>query len=128
MTCHLPDSEKKEHDEIITSVESILTKQGHLVRTNPSTFKKNSVRRGTELFYPDLYVYEKKSSNDKDVVTRLYEVETEQTVNDEEANDQWKNFAEGTSDFYLVIPKVSVDKAKSLVKKYGIIVKDYYKY
>ncbi len=128
MTHHLPDSEKNKHDEIITSVESILTKQGHLVRTNPSTSKKNSVRRGDELLYPDLYVYEIKSSNDKDVVTRLYEVETEQTVTDDEAKDQWKKFAKGTSDFYLVVPKVSVDEAKSLVKKYGIIVKDYYKY
>lgn len=128
MTHHLPDSEKNKHDEIITSVESILTKKGHLVRTNPSTSKKHGVRRGDELFYPDLYVYEIRSSGEKDVVTRLYEVETEQTVNDDEAKDQWKKFAEGASDFYLVIPKVSVDEAESLVKKYGIIVKDYYKY
>ena len=128
MTYHLPDSEKKKHDEIITSVESILTKQGHLVRTNPSTSKKNGINRGVELFYPDLYVYEIRSSNDKDVVTQLYEVETEQTVNDDEAKDQWKKFAKGTSDFYLVVPKGSVDEAKSLVEKHGIIVKDYYKY
>lgn len=126
MTQHLPNSEKKKHDEIITSIESRLTKDGYLIKTNPSTSKKHGVRRGDEVFYPDLYIYE--ISSVKNAVTRLYEVETEQTINDNEAKDRWKKFAAGKSDFYLVIPKESVDKAKTLAEKYDINIKEYYTY
>ena len=54
--------------------------------------------------------------------------ETEQTVNDDEAKDQWKNFASGKSDFYLVVPKNSLDDTKALAEKYNVIIKGYLTY
>lgn len=126
MTHHLPNAEKKNHDEIITSMESKLTKLGFLVKINPSTSKKHGVKRGDMTFYPDLYVYEIRG--EKNIVTRLYEVETQNTVNDDEAKDQWEKLAAGKSNFYLVVPQDSLDIAKELAGKYNISVKDYLTY
>ncbi|MBU1941955.1 MAG: hypothetical protein KKC68_09305 [Candidatus Thermoplasmatota archaeon] len=126
MTHHLPESEKKNHDEIITSMESKLTKMGLLIKTNPSISKKHGVKRGDITFYPDLYVYEIRG--EKNIVIRLYEVETQNTVNDDEAKDQWKKLADGKSDFYLVVPQSLLDKAKDLAGKHKINVKDYLTY
>lgn len=117
---------KRNHDEIITSMESKLTKLGFLVKINPSTSKKHGVKRGDMTFYPDLYVYE--IQGEKNIATRLYEVETQNTVTDDEAKDQWKNLAAGKSNFYLVVPRDSLDIAKELAGKYNISVKDYLTY
>jgi len=126
MTYHLPDGDKKNHDEIIKSMELKLTKIGLLVKTNPSTSKKNGVKRGDITFYPDLYVYEIRG--EKKIVTRLYEVETQNTVTDDEAKDQWVKFAAGKSDFYLIVPQELLEKAKELAGKYKVTVKDYLTY
>jgi len=111
----------KKHDSIINTVASALESQGFFVKTNPNQKKDNPVeRKGGYTYYPDLFVIE----NEK--VTRVYEVETEDSITDEEAENQWKPYSDGAADFYLVVPEKSLSKAKELVNKYNIDVKDYY--
>ena len=71
-------------------------------------------------YWPDLYTYTKNE------VTGVYEVETEDTINDEEAKKQWKPFSSGTAAFYLIVPEGSKAKAEVLIKKWDIKVKDIY--
>jgi len=48
------------HDTIIGNIAYELKAKGLLVGVNPNNSKNYSVRRGDEVFYPDIYVYNEK--------------------------------------------------------------------
>ncbi len=113
--------EQKEHDSMILSLEKVLVSKGLTVRTNKGTSKNHAVTRGSDYeFYPDLYVY------DGDNVTEIYEVETNESVTEKEAEDQWLPYSQGSSKFFLVVPKDKLVKAKELVSKFKIKVDNIY--
>ena len=115
--------EQNIHDTIIANLaEKLLNKNPHLkVRTNPGTSKDYRVRTGDKTYYPDIYTYE------DDKVKEIFEVETENTVN-EDSIEQWRLYSSGNARFYLVVPKESEQKAKELVKKHNIDVAGYWVY
>ena len=120
MTHRREKGEQNEHDSVIASVEATLTDKGFLVRTNPSSTNRYGVKRKSDTFYPDLYTYE------GNTVTGIYEVETKSSVTSDAAEKQWKKYAAGSAKFYLVIPEGKLETAKSLAKKFGISVAEYY--
>lgn len=77
------------------------------------------MKTGNKTYYPDIYIYKDK------IVEEIYEVETEETV-DESSVDQWKLYSSGRAKFYLVVPKKSLEKAEEIVKKYKISVEGYW--
>jgi len=116
----------KEYDEVVGTIEGILFKEGHKVRTNLRDSKKHGIPIGTEILYPALYVFE--IQDGKRVVTKIYEVETEQTINDDETVKRWKKLANEDSELHLVVPLEFLDKVKSLTRRHGISIKNYYVY
>lgn len=117
--------EQNIHDTVITDLVEKLQKQEHnlKVRTNPGVSKKYPypVRTGDKVYYPDIYTYE------DDKVKEIFEVETENTVN-EDSIEQWRLYSLGSAKFYLVVPKESEQKAKELVKRHNIDVAGYWVY
>jgi len=116
--------EKQEiHDIVVSKVKSWLetNNKGCEVITNPSQEKNQHVIRGEDKVYPDV-VYRPKSG---ELITRLYEVETEESVNEDEAK-QWKLYNSGKSSFYLVIPKNKLVNAKKLVSDANFTIDGYH--
>ncbi len=60
-------------------------------------------------------------------ITRLYEVETEDSVDEEEVN-QWETYNNGPSGFYLVVPEGAVDEARNLVRDAELSIAGIYYY
>lgn len=67
--------------------------------------------------YPDVILTEKNGTT----VKFIMEVETVETVSQEEALRQWKKYvSEINATFYLVVPISSLKKAKELCQREGI--------
>ena len=71
-----------------------------------------------EALYPDIVVVEQP----RNVVRIIAEVETAQTVTEEEAEREWKLFSELCEAFYLYVPAGWSDEAKRICKKLRIRV------
>jgi len=124
---NLSEPKRKEHDSVIESVRARLVVEGNNVRTNKYKFKSNPVNHtqpnGEKItYYPDIYTY------DENFVTKIFEVETPESINDNEAKEQWVLYARGRAKFYLVVPKDKVDETKKLINKYKIQVEDIWTY
>ena len=117
------DIEATVHDKIISTLAKSLNKKhpNLIIRTNPSNLNQYGVtRKGINTFYPDIYVTDKKS------VKEIYEVETENTITEEECLNQWKVYGAGNSKFILVVPREKLSKAKELCKKHDVDVNDFF--
>ena len=101
------------HDKVIAKAKQNLENnfQGCHVVINPGQEKNEGVIRNGETVYPDILY----RSNADAKISRLYEVETTDSVNEEEA-EQWKIYNSGSSSFYLIVPEDSLEQAKKLVK------------
>lgn len=110
------DSEQTTHDNVITTMETELKRAWRKdIYTNPGQSKENPVKRHGVTVYPDIFQY---VGGD---VTDIYEVETSESVRDEEV-DQWKRYSEGTGRFHLVVPEQSLEKARTLAEQNNITV------
>ena len=119
--------EKKEHDDVIESVRAKLIADGNEVEVNkfkskssPVTYTKGDGTKGQ--YYPDVYTHK------DSIVTKMFEVETLSSVNDDQAENQWKLYSKGKAKFYLVVPESKLEEAKNLAKKYKVEVEDYWFY
>jgi len=92
------------------------------VVTNPGQEKNLGVKRDNRLVYPDVLY-----GPDENTITRLYEVETEDSVNEEEV-EQWREFNAGPSSFYLVVPENYVEAARRLIRNAGFSIDGFYYY
>lgn len=111
--------EQNKHDTILNSLAKQLTKEGKDVRINPNNTNQNAISEGIEKIYPDLFVVE----NNK--VVEIYEVETENTVN-ESSVEQWIKYSKLSEKFYLVFPGDKLSTIKELTTKHTIKVDGYY--
>ncbi len=109
------------HDRVIRKIA--LTKVDPLVfhaGVNPGRSREWPVRHldvGRVLF-PDLVVKSKRSGH----VHAAYEVETEETVNEDHAELEWKPFGAAGCKFTLVVPKSKLAETMELIEEYQIRV------
>lgn len=98
---------QQEHDKIVAEIAKVRFSytDGTKTYTNPDGEKNFPV----DSEYPDIVAV-------KDhIVAAIGEVETEETVNEEEA-EQWISYANFKINFYLYVPKSKVSDAISLIK------------
>ncbi len=101
---------KLDHDEVLEDLADELAEglaEGERICTNPGP-EHNCGIKG---LYPDLIVARKKKA------LRIYEVETEDSMNDVA---QWENYAALGVPFTLIIPAEKLDVAEGLLDEHGI--------
>lgn len=104
------------HDKVIAEAVKILNQEQFDIYTNPSQEKNAGINDN----YPDIILTEKGTNTVKFII----EVETIDSITENEAENQWKKFAtEIKSTFYLLVPVNSLNKANELCKKLGINVR-----
>lgn len=105
------------HDKVIAKIKAWKEGQERYAVTNPGQEKnvEGSVKRGDQTVYPDVVVRPKKG----EPIDELYEVETPDSI-DEEETGQWKKYNAGKSSFYLVVPEGYVSVAKNLIRDFTI--------
>lgn len=119
MSKHRSDENWKVHDFISKRLKGWLENQGKYVVANPGQEKNPnaSVKRGGTFVYPDLVV----RPSEVGEITDLFEIETEDSIDSEEA-EQWRIYNAGVSRFYLVVPKRSIRKAGDLIMEKSLSI------
>jgi len=105
------------HDKIIETVASANAERFE-VRTNPSSEKNWYINEGSEKFFPDLILLPKGSNRG----TIIIEVETDDSVSEDHALEQWVPYSKLGRKFYLLVPSGSLDGAKAICRRQGITV------
>jgi hypothetical protein len=101
------------HDKVINAAVQVLNKVDYDIYTNPGSTKNAAINDN----FPDIILTEK----DKTTVKFIIEVETRETVNDREAEFQWKKYStEIDATFYLLVPNESKSLAESICRRLGI--------
>lgn len=101
------------HDKIVHDIVSHLNTESYDVYINPGQEKNAGIGDN----YPDVILTEKNGTT----VKFIMEVETVESVSQEEALRQWKKYvSEINATFYLVVPISSLKKAKELCQREGI--------
>lgn len=101
------------HDEVIHKIVGHLNQRDYDVYINPGQ-EKNAGINGN---YPDVVMTKK---NER-IVKFIMEIETEESVTENEASQQWKRYAdEIKASFYIVVPNGLVSRAKEYCVKYNI--------
>lgn len=99
---------QKLHDSVIITLQAVYlkTKGADEAHINPGETKAAALKG----HYPDVIVQTKGYPN------LIFEVETDETVNDAEVV-QWKTFYDSLGTFYLVVPAAEEDHAKHILTK-----------
>lgn len=101
------------HDEVIRQIVGHLNQRDYDVYTNPGQQKNAGIGDN----YPDVVMTAK---NEK-TVKFILEVETAESVTENEASQQWKKYAnEIKASFYIVVPNGHIARAKQYCVKYSI--------
>lgn len=104
------------HDRVIKAAVQVLNKADYDIYTNPGSTKNASINDN----FPDIIMTEKGNTTVKFII----EVETKETVNDREAEIQWKKYStEIDATFYLLIPNESKNLAEVICRRLGINVR-----
>lgn len=113
--------EQNLHDTMIHLLDKKLQSENKTVKTNEGSTKLNGVKNEgeSEPYYPDVLVHVGTK------VIEIYEIETENTVN-ENSIPQWKKASEDTAKFFLIVPKKSLKIAQELSKKHKIPVEEFF--
>lgn len=101
------------HDRVVKAIKSRLNENAYDVYINPGQEKHAHIGDN----YPDVIMTEKGNNT----VKFILEVEVSSSVTQEEAERQWKKYAnEINATFYLVVPENSLEKAKKLCQNNNI--------
>lgn len=104
------------HDRIISEVANVLNQKDFDIYTNPGQEKNAGIGDN----FPDVIMVEKGTKT----VRFILEIETEESITQNEANSQWKKYSnEINATLYLVIPKQFLKKASSLCQQNVINVR-----
>jgi len=98
-----------EHDKVIEYLENTYRKQYPKVYTNPNGEKKMNIK-GHEDLYPDVLVV-----NEQNILQFIEEVETEDSVTEEHAKEQWIPYSKVNTSFYLRVPLGSQVNARKIL-------------
>jgi len=100
-------SRQTEHDLVVEASADTFRKTGGSASTNPSSEKNIEVSG----LYPDVVA---KKANGTIVIE---EIETEDSVTQDECENQWKPYSELGYQFNLIVPKDSLGLAQRLIRK-----------
>lgn len=101
------------HDRVIREIKNVLNQKDYDILLNPGQ-EKNANILGN---YPDVIMAVKGIRK----VKFILEVETSDSITKEEAEGQWKKYAdEIKATFYIVVPEASASKAKQLCQQAGV--------
>lgn len=101
------------HDRVVREIKRVLNQRDFDVYINPGQ-EKNAGIAGN---YPDVIMTQKSTPN----VKFILEVETMDSITKEEAEGQWRRYAnEIRATFYIVVPESSVHKARELCQQAGV--------
>lgn len=104
------------HDKVINIAQNYLNNTDYDIYINPGS-QKNA---GIGELYPDIIL----TNKGKTTVQFFIEVETADSINLNEAQNQWKKYADGIrASFYLLVPTQYKDIANRLCKQVGISVR-----
>jgi len=102
---------QSDHDAAVAGLASVYRDKGFSQWSNPNG-EKNKDFDGR---YPDVIV----KSKDGDGYY-LFEIETDDSVSEDEASSQWKDYDSTWSCWYLGVPVDNEGEAKRLCQKHGI--------
>ena len=101
------------HDRVVREIKNVLDQVHYDVILNPGQ-EKNAGIAGN---YPDVVMAIKGTRQ----VRFILEIETSDSVTKEEAEGQWKKYAnESNATFYIVVPESSAFRARQLCQQLGI--------
>ena len=101
------------HDRVVRNIVRELNQQAFDVYINPGQEKSAGIGDN----YPDVIMCEKNTKK----VRFILEVETADTVTKDEAENQWKKYAnEIKATFYIVVPESAAFKAKELCQQFEV--------
>ena len=101
------------HDRVVQEIKNVLNQRDYHIITNPGQ-EKNANIAGN---YPDVIMAIRGTKQ----VKFILEVETSDSVTKEEAEGQWRKYAnEIRATFYIVVPEGSAYRAKQLCQQMGI--------
>lgn len=107
------DTQSK-HDDVVRTLKSMYEAHGKHVWVNPGS-EKNHAWRG---HYIDVIVVDKIPQPS---AAWVIEVETEDSVSDNEARNQWHDYDRAYQNhWYLVVPVKSEKKAKELIQQHRV--------
>ncbi len=106
---------ESKHDKMIEIIAQRLRNEGKIVKTNPTGLNKYPIQPKNQInpIYPDVFVQE------FSIIKEIYEVETDETVNEDEAK-QWLLYSNTCQNFFLVVPKILEEKARGLIYRSGL--------
>ena len=116
---------QSEHDAVVEAsgrTYASWSARGYGIATNPGGSKNGFVGPPNKVRYPDVVIWKPESPNaNTGTVAVIEEVETEDSVTDEEA-DQWADYASlGIETFNLVVPRSKKLAAVEIIRKRGIV-------
>lgn len=101
------------HDKVIHELKIALNQNDYDIYINPGS-EKNAEISGN---FPDV-IMTRKNTRTADFIL---EVETKESVNYKECQDQWKKYSsEILATFYIVVPESSLKSAQELCKSHSI--------
>lgn len=103
------------HDKIVNLIASFNTEKFD-VHTNPGSEKNWLIRDGSDEYFPDVILRPKGATQS----TIIIEVETDESVSEEHAGEQWIPYSNLGRKFYLLVPSVSLDRAKRICARLNI--------
>ena len=98
--------EQSEHDLVVGQSADTYRATGRTAYSNPGT-KKN---RDIDGLYPDILAIE------RDGLKFIEEIETENTVTEDECESQWKPYSESAYTFKLVVPLNKIGLAQKYIR------------
>jgi len=115
---------QSEHDAVVSAsarTYSGWTNKGFKVSVNPNGQKNQFVGKSESPLYPDVVVWEPHSSGSSSGKAHIIEeIETDDSVNEQEAG-QWSDYGSmGISTFNLVVPASRKNDAVEIIRRKGI--------
>jgi len=111
------EKNQQEHDTLLEMISRKITIPQWRVVTNPGAQQNASVPYPTEsgqaLAYPDIVIHEKFTKK----LAAVGEVETADSVSDEEAAAEWALFSQLAPKFFLYVPAELEPEARDLLRK-----------
>lgn len=98
-----------EHDKVIDTLYTGYKKQYLKVWKNPNKEKNMSIKEHPDL-YPDILV-----ANEQNILEFIEEVETEDSVTEAHAKEQWIPYSKVRTTFYIRVPLGSQGKARKIL-------------
>lgn len=103
---------QSEHDAVVKAAEDTYRQKGKHVWTNPGSETNKS--------WSERYIDVIAVDTPSDTTAWVTEIETDDSVSEAEAREQWRDFDEGYTAWHLAVPEETKAKAERLVNEHGL--------